>query len=93
MRDAASRLRQGLCYSRVCSRPALRGSTDLRRSTLDGGVAVVDALVGSGLVQPDELVVRFGLWPGVTEEDVERVLTVVPPAVRDLSGVEYRPAG
>jgi cysteine desulfurase len=39
----------------------------------------------------DDVVVRFGLWPGVTDEQVAHVVEVVPPLVRDLGALDYAP--
>ena len=47
-------------------------------------------LVHAGLVQPGEVVVRFGLLHDATDTDVDRALDVVPPAVRDLRTIAAR---
>jgi cysteine desulfurase len=47
-------------------------------------------LVHAGLVEPTEVVVRFGLLHDATDTDVDRTLDVVPPAVRDLRTIAAR---
>ncbi len=48
-------------------------------------------LVAAGLIRTGAVPVRFGLWPGITDEDVDLVLEVVPAVVRDLTAISYRP--
>ena len=50
-----------------------------------------EPLFVAGLARPDDVLVRFGLWPGVTDADVDRVLEAVPAVVRDLTAIDYRP--
>ena len=52
-----------------------------------------EPLVDAGLARPGDVVVRFGLWPGISAEDIERVLDAVPAVVRDLTAIDYRPLG
>ena len=54
------------------------------------GTVPADQLVRAGLAAPDEVAVRFGLSYDTTEEEVERVLAVVPPAVHDLCTIAAR---
>jgi cysteine desulfurase len=50
-------------------------------------------LIGAGLARPGDVIVRFGLWPGITAADVDHALGVVPAVVRDLTAIEYGPLG
>jgi cysteine desulfurase len=50
-----------------------------------------EQLAGAGLAHPGDVVVRFGLWPGITEDGIDRVLAVVPSVVRDLGAIDYGP--
>ena len=49
-----------------------------------------DRLTAEGLTGED-VAVRFGLWPGITDAQIERVVAVVPPLVRDLGALDYAP--
>lgn len=48
-------------------------------------------LAAAGLARSDDVIVRFGLWPGNSEAEVSRVLEAVPAVVRDLTAIDYRP--
>jgi cysteine desulfurase len=50
-----------------------------------------EPLAAAGLAAPGDVVVRFGLWPGITDDGVDRVLAVVPSVVRDLGAIDYGP--
>jgi cysteine desulfurase len=50
-----------------------------------------EPLAAAGLALPDDVIVRFGLWTGVTDADVDRILEAVPAVVRDLTAIDYRP--
>jgi hypothetical protein len=39
----------------------------------------------------EDVVVRFGLWPGITDGQIAHVVEVVPPLVRDLGALDYAP--
>jgi cysteine desulfurase len=54
--------------------------------------SVIDArqLGDGGIIAAGEVVVRFGLWPGVSQDQVDRVAKAVPPLVRDLRAIDYR---
>jgi cysteine desulfurase len=74
-------------------------ATDVDPETLlmtleDRGIltSVIDArqLEDAGIITGGEVVVRFGLWPGVSQDDVDRVAEAVPPLVRDLQAIDYR---
>jgi cysteine desulfurase len=74
-------------------------ATDVDPETLlmtleDRGIltSVIDArpLEDAGITAPGEVVVRFGLWPGVLQEQMGRVAEIVPPLVRDLQAIDYR---
>jgi cysteine desulfurase len=54
------------------------------------GVVPTEQLERAGLASPGEVAVRFGLTTETTEEEVERVLAIVPPAVRDLRVIGAR---
>src|SRR5262249_42562357 len=57
----------------------------------DGGIqageAATDVLSSAGLVGREDVVVRFGLTAHTTENDVDRVLDVLPRAVERLRGM------
>jgi cysteine desulfurase len=57
---------------------------------IQAGEAATDALATAGLVDPDDVVVRFGLTAHTTAEDVDRVLDVLPNAVERLRGMAER---
>ncbi len=47
--------------------------------------------VGVEGLSDEDVVVRFGLWPGITDAQIARVVEVVPPLVRDLGALDYAP--
>jgi cysteine desulfurase len=51
------------------------------------GEAATAVLSRAGLARPGEVVVRFGLTADTTDQDVERVLEVLPDAVARLRGM------
>jgi len=56
------------------------------------GEAATHVLARAGMVHPDEVVVRFGLTGGTTDQDVELVLEAFPDAVDRLRGMAARAA-
>jgi cysteine desulfurase len=57
---------------------------------IQAGEAATGALAKAGLVEPDDVVVRFGLTAHTTAKDVDRVVDVLPNAVERLRGMAAR---
>jgi cysteine desulfurase len=74
--------------------PAIDAET-LLMTLEDRGIlcsTVPAARVSGGGLSPGDVAVRFGLWPGVTDAQIEHVVATVPPLIRDLGALDYEPA-
>ena len=57
---------------------------------IQAGEAATAVLAKAELVEPDDVVIRFGLTAESTAEDIDRVLNVLPNAVERLRGMAAR---
>ena len=60
---------------------------------IQAGEAATEVLAKAEIVDPDDVVVRFGLTADTTAEDIDRVLAVLPDAVDRLRGMAARAGG
>src|SRR5262249_35023038 len=56
-------------------------------SSATGITDVTDVKDFADATDATDVAVRFGLWPGIISDGIERVLEVVPPAVRALAAI------